>query len=75
MGARVRGEEGTVRLRVRVDGRGHPVEVAVSGSSGYVALDAAAEKAVKGARFVPPRPGAPPESFSAELSIRFQLKD
>jgi protein TonB len=75
MGSRVRGEEGVVSLRARVDERGRPVEVAVTRSSGYEALDAAAEKAVKGAQFVPPRRGAPPESYVANLSIRFQLKD
>lgn len=75
MGARLRGEEGPVRLRARVDGRGWPVEVTVVESSGFFALDAAAVKAVKGARFVAPGPNAPPESFEAELTIRFQLKD
>lgn len=75
MGSRIRGEEGSVLLGTRVDVRGRPVEVAVLRSSGFFALDAAAEKAVKGARFAPPGSGAPPESYRAELTIRFQLKD
>lgn len=75
MGSRIRGEEGPVRVRVRIDGRGHPVETEVTRSSGFFALDAAAVKAVQGARFVAPAPGAPPESFRTELTIRFQLKD
>jgi protein TonB len=75
MGSRIRGEEGLVTVRARVDARGRPVEVKVIASSRYFALDAAAEKAVKGARFVPPAPGAPPESFVADLTIRFQLRE
>jgi protein TonB len=75
MGSRIRGEEGPVLLRARVDIRGRPVEVEVLQSSGFFALDAAAVKAVKGAHFVPPGAGAPPESYLAELTIRFQLKD
>jgi protein TonB len=75
MGSRLRGEEGPVLVRARVDDRGKPVEVAVLRSSGFLALDEAAVKAVKGARFVPPVPGSPPECYQAELTIRFQLKD
>ncbi len=75
MGSRIRGEEGMVTVRARVDARGRPVEVTVIASSRYFALDAAAEKAVQGARFVPPAPGAPPESFVSDLTIRFQLRE
>lgn len=75
MGARIRGEEGTVRLGVRVDRNGFPVAVDVRHSSGFYALDAAARQAVRAARFVPPPLGAPPEAYATELSIRFQLKD
>ncbi len=75
MGSRIRGEEGPVLVRARVDDRGRPVEVTVLRSSGFLALDAAAVKAVKGARFVPPGHGAAPEAYLAELTIRFQLKD
>jgi protein TonB len=64
-----------VRIRARVDRRGIPEEVTVLASSGFPALDAAAVRAVRGARFVPPRADAPPESYLAELTIRFQLKD
>ncbi|MFO7534672.1 MAG: TonB family protein, partial [Kiritimatiellia bacterium] len=54
MGSRIRGEEGPVRLRVKIDGRGRPIQTEVVRSSGFFALDAAAVKAVKGARFVSP---------------------
>jgi protein TonB len=75
MGSRIRGEEGPVRLSVKIDGRGRPIQTEVVRSSGFFALDAAAVKAVKGARFVAPAPGASRESFQTELTIRFQLKD
>lgn len=51
------GEEGTVSLRVRVAADGTASEVALSQSSGFPHLDAAAREAVQRWRFVPARRG------------------
>lgn len=52
LGSRLRGEEGLVELTVRVDASGRPVDVTVTVSSGYSALDRAAVKAAWQARYV-----------------------
>ncbi|MBA7581872.1 hypothetical protein ES708_23785 [subsurface metagenome] len=55
LGARRRGEEGTVLLEIRVDRRGRVLEVEVIESSGYPLLDRSAEKALERTRFSPAR--------------------
>lgn len=67
--------EGTVRLRLRIGINGRPIEVAVGTSSGYVALDRAAMKAVAHWRFKPRMlDGNPVESW-VEIPIVFRLRD
>lgn len=52
LGARLRGEEGLVRLAVRVDATGKAEEVEVVESSGFTALDRAAVKAAWKAHYI-----------------------
>ncbi|HZF17878.1 MAG TPA: energy transducer TonB [Steroidobacteraceae bacterium] len=67
--------EGTVRLRLKIDVNGRPIDVAVGTSSGYVALDRAAARAVAHWRFKPRLlDGNPIESW-VEVPIVFRLRD
>ena len=75
LGARMRGEEGTVTLRVKVDTYGHVASVAVENSSGFSSLDGAAMKAVQKARFVPARTGGRIQETETTLTVRFRLVD
>lgn len=74
MGARVRGEEGVVAVRVEIDESGCARAAAVESSSGYPALDEAARKASAGARFVLPGGRLPPASATT-LTFRFILTE
>ena len=75
IGARRKGEEGTVILDVSVTADGHAGSVALVGSSGFPELDKAAEQAAEQARFKPgTRNGSPTES-AARLTIIFRLRD
>jgi len=73
--ARRRGEQGRVMLRVDVSASGAPVAVQVVGTSGYPVLDAAAESAVRGWRFVPATEAGRPVAAAAEVPINFQLEN
>lgn len=55
--SRRRGEEGRVLLEVYILPDGRVGEVRLKRSSGYPRLDAAAQEAVKGWRYVPARQG------------------
>ncbi len=66
-------EEGKVLLKVRVSAQGAPLEVAVSKSSGFPRLDAAAIDAVGRWRFVPARRGDEPLDSSVVVPIAFAL--
>jgi protein TonB len=67
------GEEGTVRLKVRVDERGRPQEVAVTKGSGFARLDRAAIEAVRKWRFVAATDGSKPVTAWTQVAITFRL--
>lgn len=67
------GEEGKVLLKVRVSTQGTALEVAISKSSGFPRLDAAAQDAVARWRFVPARRGEEPVDSSVVVPITFAL--
>lgn len=67
------GEEGTVRLKVLVDEKGRPRDVAVAQSSGFSRLDEAAMQAVRKWRFVAATDGTNPVSAWTQVAITFRL--
>jgi periplasmic protein TonB len=67
------GEEGTVRLKVLVDEKGRPREVAVASSSGFARLDQAAMEAVRKWRFVAATDGTHPITVWTHVAITFRL--
>jgi protein TonB len=71
--ARRAGEEGTVRLKVLVDEKGRPRDVAVATSSGFARLDEAAMQAVRKWRFVAATNGTNPISAWTQVAITFRL--
>lgn len=66
-------QEGEALVRVKIDPSGHPAEVIVMKSSGYVLLDHAAIKAVSGWQFEPERRGGKPVVAWAQIPVRFVL--
>lgn len=75
IGARRRGEEGTVILDASVGEDGRTTGVTLVSSSGFPDLDRAAVRAVEQARFKPgARDGRPVASF-ARLTLIFRLRD
>ena len=75
LGARLRGEEGAVTVRVRVDSSGRAQWCEVARSSGYSALDKAAVDAARRARYVSTRPGAWRAEVDTTLTFRFRLTE
>jgi protein TonB len=73
--ARRLGLEGLVVLRVQVNPKGVPEQVAVAQTSGMSMLDEAASKAVQSWTFVPARRGETPIAHAVDVPIRFQLKN
>jgi protein TonB len=73
LGARLRGEEGLVRLAVRVDATGKAEEVEVVESSGFTALDRAAVKAAWKAHYI----AADGRAHAGEtvFGVRFRLEE
>jgi protein TonB len=71
--ARRAGEEGTVRLKVLVDEKGRPKDVAVATSSGFARLDEAAVAAVRKWRFVAATDGSNAISAWTQVAITFRL--
>lgn len=67
------GEEGTVRLKVLVDEKGRPRDVAVATSSGFARLDEAAMQAVRKWRFVAATDGTNPITAWTQVAITFRL--
>ena len=67
------GEEGTVRLKVLVDEKGRPKDVAVATSSGFARLDQAAIEAVRKWRFVAATDGTNAISAWTQVAITFRL--
>lgn len=73
LGSRLRGEQGTVLIRVRLGGDGFTEEAELVESSGFKALDRAALNAVRKARFRVV--GGEMAGHQAVLTIRFRLTD
>jgi protein TonB len=71
--ARRAGEEGTVRLKVLVDEKGRPKDVAVATSSGFARLDEAAVAAVRKWRFEAATNGTSAISAWTQVAITFRL--
>lgn len=69
------GEEGTVTVRVRVNGEGVIQNVGVTRTSGFSALDAAAVASVRKARFAPARKDGRPVDGEISLTFQFTLRD
>ncbi|HEY5758313.1 MAG TPA: energy transducer TonB [Steroidobacter sp.] len=67
------GEEGTVRLKVLVDEKGRPKDVAVATSSGFPRLDQAAMEAVRKWRFEAATNGTSAISAWTQVAITFRL--
>lgn len=67
-----RGESGEVLLRVHVDARGVPAEVAVASSSGSRDLDRAAQRAVRRWRFRPAMRDGQPAAGVVTVPINFE---
>ena len=73
--ARTLNQEGVVKVRIKLDHRGDPLDVSVLASSGYALLDHAALKAARKWRFQPEiRNGRPVIAF-VELPVEFVLTD
>lgn len=72
IGARMRGEEGIVVVRVTVSPSGRAESVEVMKSSGYVSLDGSAINAIKRARFVA-KNGGVINGGQVTLPFRFKL--
>jgi len=75
IGARRRGEEGTVILDVVVSVDGRATRVTLVSSSGFQELDRAAERAASQARFKPGTRDGQPRESSARLTLIFRLRD
>lgn len=73
--ARWSGEEGIVRLKVRVDRQGRASTVQLLLSSGFTSLDQAAEEAVRHWQFIPGSRDGHPAAMWIEVPIRFHLQD
>ncbi len=72
--SRRNGEEGKVLLKVRVSPQGAALDVAVSHSSGFSRLDAAALDAVTRWRFVPARRGDEAIESAVVVPVTFALE-
>jgi protein TonB len=71
--ARVRHQEGTVRLLVRINPKGQPLSITVHESSGYRLLDRAARNAVRRWRFVPAKKNGEAVESATIVPVRFSL--
>lgn len=74
-GSRERGEEGSVTLELEVSAEGRVTGVKVVKGCGYAKLEAAAERAVRKARFKPARRGEVAVKSVARVELVFRLKD
>lgn len=73
LGARLRGEEGAVRLKVRIGEDGRVEGLEISESSGFIALDRAAERAIRRTLFAPATRNEQPVADELTITIRFRL--
>lgn len=74
MKSRMRKQQGTVLLDVRVSADGRPMNVSVRRSSGHTLLDRAALEAVQQWMFVPARHGSNRIEANVEVPVTFQLR-
>jgi protein TonB len=74
LGARLRGEEGAVHILVFIDINGRINDLKISQSSGFAALDRAAERAVRRTRFEPATRRSQPVAGELTITIRFSLE-
>ncbi len=72
--SRRRGHEGTVRLELSVDASGLVVDVRVTESSGFSALDAAAVETLREWRFRPAQRAGLPVAGSITTAVHFRLE-
>jgi len=72
--ARVRGEQGTVRVRVLVGEDGTALQVQLKESSGSKVLDRAAMEAIRNWKFIPARRGDKPVADWLVVPVRFRLE-
>jgi protein TonB len=75
IGARRRGEEGTIILDVTVTADGRASAVSLVSSCGFPELDSAAERAASEASFKPGLRNGKPVDSAARLTIIFRLRD
>jgi protein TonB len=73
LGARLRQEEGAVRLTVRIGEDGRVENLEINESSGFTALDRAAERAVRRTLFAPATRNDQPVADELTITIRFRL--
>jgi len=74
LGARLRGEEGAVRMIVRIGEDGRVEVVEIGESSGFTILDRAAERAVRRTLFAPATRNGLPITEEINITIRFRLE-
>lgn len=72
--ARRRGQEGTVRLLVRVKADGRPKQIHITQTSGHRLLDHVARNTVRDWRFIPAYQGQQPIEANVEVPIQFKLE-
>jgi len=72
--ARMRGQEGTSLLRVKVLPDGTVGEIVLAKSSGHDVLDRAALRSVRSWRFIPGTQEGKPEAMWVQVPITFRLK-
>jgi protein TonB len=73
LGARLRGEDGAVRLKVRIGEDGRVEGLEIRESSGFTALDRAAERAVRRTLFAPATRNEQPVADELTITIHFRL--
>jgi len=73
LGARLRGEDGAVRLKVRIGEDGRVEGLEISESSGFIALDRAAERAIRRTLFAPATRNEQSVADELTITIRFRL--
>ena len=74
LGARHRGEQGNVTVRVQVGADGRVKGVAIALSSDHLELDQAALKAIRRTRFIPGRQNGVTVESESLITFRFQLE-
>lgn len=72
--ARRLGQEGVVRLRLRINATGDVTEVTVRASSGHPLLDRAAVRAARSWRYHPARSGKRTMTGTIEQAVEFRLR-